>query len=141
MKVVVPNCESYHVFCLLSSSKMEFLLLEHRFFVLFHYFLEMQITGVKMVPYMTPFEFKPAPVYKPLWLRIGPGLIFGVYGNLFTVDVSIKIRNGKRKRIILTKFENLKLLPKDAKRSKSYFHKKGISFTSKKSKVAAFRWF
>ena len=141
MKVVVPNCESCHVFCLLSSSKMEFLLLEHRFFVLFHYFLEMQITGVKMVPYMTPFEFKPAPVYKPLWLCISPGLIFGVYGNLFTVDVSIKIRNAKSKRIILTKFENLKMLPKDAKRSKSYFHKKGISFTSKKSKVAAFRWF
>ena len=47
------------------------------------------------------------------------------------------------KRIILTKFWNLNMLPKDVKRSrKKHLHKKCTCFTSKKiTKVAVFRWF
>ena len=34
---------------------------------------------------------------------------------------------------ILTKFWNINMLPKDAKKSKNHFHKKGTHFTNKKT--------
>ena len=49
--------------------------------------------------------------------------------NLITVDVDIKITNAISKRIILTKFWYLNMLPKNAKTSKkNHFRKKGACF-------------
>ena len=58
------------------------------------------------------------------------------YCNFIVVNVIIKITNAISKRISLTKFGNLNMLPQGTIISKNHFHKECTCFTSKKCKVA-----
>ena len=87
MKLMVPNCERHHVFCLLSTNNIAFCCKGIVFCLIPFLFLEMQVTGVKNSRYKSGSVYNPPPLhpsslYKPtrkcLWLSISLGFIFGV---------------------------------------------------------------